>query len=424
MDREASDKYVSARWLILADDLTGAADAAVAFARRGHGTEVSWGNASPPDDVAVQALDLDSRGAPATGGAAGHHQAVGRWLEARDSLFHKIDSTLRGQPAAEMAAICMALRECGRPAWGLLAPANPAMRRTTRDGRVFVAGQPLENTSTWKREHSYPDADLAAIVGTAGLRAVKLPLSTLRGDPAGLHAALVAVATSVQAAGTMLVCDAESDDDLARLVAATRDAAAPGFFTGTAGLAKALSEASPAAPRSAISLEATGRGTLVAVGTLAEVSREAARRVAAREGTSLLRISSESGNRGPGEAQIDTSIAARLSRGETAVAMLDAPEPARVAINAGHAEYFAATLSLALHQMGALIVTGGETAAALLAQCKVHGIRLLDELEPGIALGVTRGAVEVPVITKPGAFGDEESLMRCLDHLNALRRNA
>ena len=73
--------------------------------------------------------------------------------------------------------------------------------------------------------------------------------------------------------------------------------------------------------------------------------------------------------------------------------------------------------------MGALIVSGGETAAALLAQCKVQGIRLIDELEPGIALGLTRGAVEAPIITKPGAFGDEESLLRCLDRLNALRRD-
>ncbi|MFC7555203.1 four-carbon acid sugar kinase family protein [Pseudoroseomonas wenyumeiae] len=30
------------RWLILADDLTGAADCAVAFARRGHAAAVTW----------------------------------------------------------------------------------------------------------------------------------------------------------------------------------------------------------------------------------------------------------------------------------------------------------------------------------------------------------------------------------------------
>jgi len=413
---------VSASWLILADDLTGAADAAVAFARRGLGTEVSWKNAPAPDDVAVHALDLDSRASPANEAAASHRQAVSRWLGPGQSLFKKIDSTLRGQPAAEMGAIAIALRELGRPSWGLLAPANPAMRRTTRDGRVFVAGKPLEDTITWKREHSYPDADLAAMVSTAGLRPVKLPLQTLRGDPATLRAALEAVGTSPEAAGTVVICDAESDEDLARLVSAARDVAAPGFFIGTAGLAKAVADASPEVPRSEIRFEATTRGTLVAVGTLAEVSREAARRLATREGQGLVRINPEERVVAPG--QVSQMNAARLARGETVVALLEAPEPAAGALDAGYAEHFARTLALALHQMGALIVTGGETAAALLARCKVHGIRLLDELEPGIALGLTRGAVEVPVITKPGAFGDDESLLRCLDQLNALRRNA
>ena len=52
------------RWLILADDRSGAADAGVAFARRGHDTEVRWDDASQ-DDLAVLALDLDSRAATA-----------------------------------------------------------------------------------------------------------------------------------------------------------------------------------------------------------------------------------------------------------------------------------------------------------------------------------------------------------------------
>lgn len=106
------------------------------------------------------------------------------------------------------------------------------------------------------------------------------------------------------------------------------------------------------------------------------------------------------------------------------MALLDTPDVAGGALDSRYARRFAASLAFALEQMGALIVTGGETATALLARCNVHGIRLLEELEPGIALGMTRGPVEVPVVTKPGAFGDEESLRRCLDTLNELRRNA
>ena len=155
------------RWLILADDLTGAADAGVAFAQRGCDTEVTWGDSPPPPDVTVHARDLATRGCSARDAAERHADALRRWLEPGQAVFKKMDSTLRGQPAAEIAACCQALRELGHPAWGVLAPANPPMNRTTRDGRVFVKGEPLETTETWKREHSYADADLAAMLATA-----------------------------------------------------------------------------------------------------------------------------------------------------------------------------------------------------------------------------------------------------------------
>jgi len=41
------------RWLIVADDLTGAADSGVAFAQRGWVTDVSWGETPPGEDAAV-----------------------------------------------------------------------------------------------------------------------------------------------------------------------------------------------------------------------------------------------------------------------------------------------------------------------------------------------------------------------------------
>jgi uncharacterized protein YgbK (DUF1537 family) len=404
------------RWLILADDLTGAADAAVAFARRGHDTGVSLSAAPPGADLAVQALDLATRALPAPEAGASHGDAVRRRLGPGLALFKKIDSTLRGQPAAEIAAISAMLRELGRPSWGMFAPANPAMRRTTRDGLVLVDGRPLEESITWKREHSYPDADLGAVIGSAGLRAVKLPLAALRGDGSGIRAAFQAAAASDHAAGTILVCDSETDADLARLAEAARENA-PGFFIGTAGLANALAGVAPGKPQARIKLEPSSRGTLVAVGTLALVSRQAARLLAAREKKSLFQV-------GPGEVSLIATMTQSLARGETAVALLVGSDWSAGTVDSRYAEDFSAALGPALRQMGALIVTGGETAAALLARCKVHGIRLLDEIEPGIALGMTQGAIEVPIITKPGAFGDEESLARCLDTLNELRRNA
>jgi uncharacterized protein YgbK (DUF1537 family) len=87
---------MSERWLILADDLTGAADSGVAFARRGWSTEAFWGETSPGDEVDVWAFDTDSRRcAPGEAGRR-HRDALHRWLTPDRLLFKKIDSTLRG----------------------------------------------------------------------------------------------------------------------------------------------------------------------------------------------------------------------------------------------------------------------------------------------------------------------------------------
>jgi uncharacterized protein YgbK (DUF1537 family) len=70
--------------------------------------------------------------------------------------------------------------------------------------------------------------------------------------------------------------------------------------------------------------------------------------------------------------------------------------------------------------IGAMVATGGETACALLSRLGVHGIRLIDEVEPGVPFGMSLGARSIPVVTKAGAFGDADTLRRCLDRLKAI----
>jgi uncharacterized protein YgbK (DUF1537 family) len=79
-------------------------------------------------------------------------------------------------------------------------------------------------------------------------------------------------------------------------------------------------------------------------------------------------------------------------------------------------------LKPAASHMSGLAATGGETAAALLAQFGVNGIRLVDEIEPGVSLGLTLGDVSIPVVTKAGAFGDQGSLTRIAERLHLIRQ--
>jgi uncharacterized protein YgbK (DUF1537 family) len=79
---------------------------------------------------------------------------------------------------------------------------------------------------------------------------------------------------------------------------------------------------------------------------------------------------------------------------------------------------FAAALTAARRPAG-LFLSGGDTAAAVLAAAKFHGVRLAGELGGGVVLGtVLGGALDgLPVATKAGAFGPPDALRRLLEAL-------
>ncbi len=405
--------------MILADDLTGAADCAIAFARRGMLASVTWAG-SPPDDP-VLALDANSRGLQ-PGAAAARHCAL---LQAHHgegvALFKKIDSTLRGQPAAELAATVQDLHRRGRGALAIVAPAFPAAGRTTEAGCIRVGGQPLEQTPLWVRDHSYASADLVAVLGQAGLRVRLAQLDAVRAGPTALQGLVrEAVAAGVDA----LVCDAVTDADLGAVADATLPLAAHLFWTGSGGLAHALAACigAPAHPAEAVDIVG---GILFVVGSVAEASRAASALLAADSAVLVERIQPAVLQQGPGGAAWQDAaqrIAQALAGGIDVLVEIASSPAADLRHGAVLAQQLAALLRPAAPGMGALFATGGETALALLDALGVASIRMIDEIEPGVPFGVTRGALTIPVVTKAGAFGNPGTLTRCLSHLRRPQR--
>lgn len=404
------------RWLILADDLTGAADCAVAFRRRGIAAAVTWGEAAQDERIPIVSYDADNRGMPAEA-AAQHHLALlqRRYTDDR-RLFKKIDSTMRGQPAAEIAATLAHLRARTGHAFGVLAPAFPATGRTTVAGRVQVGGRPLEEAEVWRRDHTYASAHLGEILASAGIRSRTLPLPTVRGG--GLADALTQAAEHQD----IVVCDAETDDDLYRIAEAGMVAAPWAFFIGSAGLAHALAAVSPIAGLEPMRIAREKRGSLLVVGSLAEVSRASARRLLADGAVAHLPVTPETLLAAPeGRANLASRVAARLTEGEDVLVEIVVDGEADLSLGPRLASALAGMLAPIGGRIGALAATGGETAAALLTRFEVHGIHLADEIEPGVSLGLTLGRLSIPIATKAGAFGDADSLVRIRDRLRKVR---
>ena len=61
------------------------------------------------------------------------------------------------------------------------------------------------------------------------------------------------------------------------------------------------------------------------------------------------------------------------------------------------------------------MLTGGETARAVLGARAIDGYRLLGEVEPGVPFGLARDGTLV--CTKAGAFGRADTLLRCVARL-------
>jgi uncharacterized protein YgbK (DUF1537 family) len=407
------------RWLILADDLTGAADCAIAFGRRRHEAVATWGDATMAshNQADVWAHNAASRSLSAEAAVARHLDVLASFPMSGRALFKKIDSTLRGQPAAEIAATLARLGSGLERVFAVLAPAFPATGRTTIDSRVLVHGMVLEETELWQRDHTYLNADLVDVLATAGVRSEKVTLAAVRGG--NLEARLAGIADE---GNVVAVCDAETEHDLSLIAEAGLHASPASVFIGSAGLAHALAILDRTSGAEPLRIPASKFGTLTVVGSLAGASRAGARRLKATGAVAHFPVEPETLTGGDvNRAKMAASVMERLAAGGDALVEISLNNSPNMSLGLQLAQNLAAALKVAAPVIGAFAATGGETAAALLSGFGVNGIRLADEIEPGVSLGLTLGSLSVPVATKAGAFGDENSLVRINERLRAVR---
>jgi uncharacterized protein YgbK (DUF1537 family) len=372
----------------------------------------------------VLAIDTDTRRlAPAE--AARRSAAAWQALRAPGRrLYKKIDSTLRGNWAAEVAAL--------QPLAGLaiVAPAFPATGRTLRGGRVFVHGTPLESTETWQLEHRERLADVPAMLSAAGLRTAQLEVAALRGEPAALARQIAAAgARGVQA----LSIDAQTSEDLALLARVTAALDEALFWVGSGGLARELAllpgqfAAAPRTPANAAPRRAAQTPILVLVGSLSAVSQQQCALLCERAALDELVVPPALLRQGPRHADWAAwqgRLGACLAAGTDLLLRIGRDD----AFDAAQGEQLCAALAqlVAPHfaKLGGLVATGGETARAMLSAAGIGSLLLLADLEAGVAvsrpLAGSRQAQPAPgpvIITKAGAFGTEHALYAAWRHL-------
>jgi D-threonate/D-erythronate kinase len=365
-------RYRGIECLLIADDLTGACDAAVCFAMRGRRTTVSVADGAGFEGASVVAISTESRDVDSS--AAGSLiSAVAARLPAISPrlLFKKIDSTLRGHAGVEIAAALDAF-DCDA---AVVCPAFPAMSRIVSAGRLRVTG----------------DVSFSTIDVTSYLRK--------QGIEHSMHVKYDAVVAAISSGARAIVIDAVHDEDLDRIAGAGLASGLRILWAGSAGLAAALARTLHPTTQSRRRPVATapllfclGSNHPVTVAQEVALVRRMRVPVVHAEGTTREAIDAE--------LRQGRHVVLRIPRGAVPKEQLKELLPS--------------------DRVSAVVLSGGDTASLFCQAAGVEHIDLVDEVLPGIPFGIICGGAfdGIPVVTKSGGFGDADALIQVAVHFS------
>jgi uncharacterized protein YgbK (DUF1537 family) len=402
--------------VIIADDLTGAADSGAAFASHGYATAIPFGGAPLPE-VDVLVMSTESRDETqqaavqscrlAARTVVGHTgPSAPRWI------YKKIDSALRGHPCQELLAVMDELGE----STALVVPALPSEGRTTVGGRHYFGDVPLEQDASGL---SRGTSNLIERFGCHPEVPVQiLDLGTVR---MGIDAV---VQFLDRVADGIVVADAQNDVDLYTLARAAKRTRLR-VLGGSAGfarqVARVLSVESSQLPHS--TKEYRGGPVLVVAGSLHPATAAQVEHLVQKGYPVVRPAQALLEHKSPSADTTARMVARHLVEDHTVVLTTAGLHPSRLGPSAV-ASLLANIVgeSLRSTRVGGLVLTGGDVAAKVLSAIGATVMHLGGEISPAIPWGMVESTINdpLPVVTKAGSFGTDDALEASLTFLGRL----
>jgi uncharacterized protein YgbK (DUF1537 family) len=414
---------------IIADDFTGSGDSAVQFRTNEQPARLIL-NSSRPElvDQTCSAYVFNSESRYLSSAEAYDRVfSIAVDLKNREAkrFFKKIDSTLRGNIACEIAAMMAGI---GLQTV-LVCPAAPRNDRSVVDGICLVEGRPVGSSSRDKDHFNH--VDKARIESHFAPyfpdKVLGLGLSQVRSAPS----TLARLVTSGISGGTrVFIADAENLDDL-RTIAAM--AYIPGLLlAGSSGLAEVLAR-SGTRPRPAehhASVTRVPRGqTLFMVGSITPKSLAQCRLLEDSGLASGITVDCDGALRAP-ERELrrvtDRAYAIPASRSvlvRTESAVMDLPSSSQRERGSAISRFLGrVALELASARDAHLVfASGGDTAGRVAEALDVDCIDFVDELLPGVPYGNCASKAlkkELAFVCKSGGFGTASTLVDILSQVS------
>jgi len=202
------------------------------------------------------------------------------------------------------------------------------------------------------------------------------------------------------------------------------------IWAGSAGLAYHLPQAAGLSNALASSIPerfATGPA-LIVIGSMSSVSRRQVAALTKAQNIEIVSIPVHILLAGPTSepwAELSARIGETLQQGGNIAVVLESTGQLDHTKGKLLSSALAAMVSPFRDIVGSLVASGGETARAILERWGVASLRLIGELEPGLPIAVAEDQQRsLRVVTKAGAFGNSQTLVRCLRYLHTLERSA
>lgn len=412
----------------IADDLTGANDTALQFAKRNIKScvKIKFTAEDFAEDKDVIVVDSDSRDLTAQE-AYTKVKSICETIKKYDvrCIYKKIDSTLRGNIGAEIKAV----DDIFYPDLVIIAPAYPANERITIGGYHLLKGKLIELTEianapkTPVKESFIPDI-LAQQVPSQLLSV--LDFSTIKKGPKAVEDK---IKDFVSAGKKWIVCDVVEDENFITVMDAIKSFKQI-LWVGSAGLADYITYFYNWTGQEKYNQNIRQGPVLVCAGSVSHTTQEQVKMFLEHEDVNLLKL--DVGKILLDEQQLVKYIEQLkiLANGSKNILITTAQcdEDVQTAVEIGKqfnltgkqvsekvANFMAELVSaLDLNKLSGMVLTGGDIAVHICKTIGADSIEIISEIDTAIPLGYVKGKFldKLFIVTKAGAFGKPDAFIK------------
>jgi uncharacterized protein YgbK (DUF1537 family) len=325
-------------------------------------------------------------------------------------VYKKIDSTLRGNVGVELAAAIAALKS----EKAIVAPAFPAVGRTTVKGVLLVNGAPVAETQ-FARDPICPvtESHIPTLLGESiGQKVGTISVKDIEAGAEALYRKVTQMPEKV------IVADVTGQSHLVGIVQASVLAKGRWLLCGSGGMARELHLflGKPPKPTPPGKSKTAAGPALVVIGSQNQVAGKQLLKAKDELGLPVVNVDVENLNIKKLAAEAIGILGQDKSAAITSTFARYVPE-LKQKISAFLADTVLEIMSK--QKVGGLFLSGGDIALAVCQKLGIAAIRVKGETEAGIPAGELIGGKGegLRVVTKAGGFGTEEALVKALAYL-------